>query len=144
MAPATATIYLTLNEAWVIRDCVRKQQEYGAVWDRSDMRELHSAILWLSQHPAEQRQVEMDESVLWLIEQQVPSALMVGSTPVGRDILIKVMVALQVIERERTQTTLEPEEPHVTDVPGGVASAFDADDRALKGFEAYLRERGKE
>jgi hypothetical protein len=92
-----------LEELWFLQHLVRQHDKQGQVWDRADMRRIHRGIARLGALPAEQQQtaayeLECDESLLWLIEQQVPMTLMQGSAFIGRAILTRVFQALQTIE----------------------------------------------
>lgn len=92
-----------LEELWFLQHLVRQHDKQGQVWDRTDMRRIHRGITSLAALPPEQQQtaafeLECDESLLWLIEQQVPMTLMQGSAFIGRAILTRVFQALQTIE----------------------------------------------
>lgn len=107
-----ATISLTLHEAHAIRDYVRRHQEYGVVWDRKEELVVHKAVLYLEAHRDETYDLAFDEDALWRTEQQIPPGLMVGTVPVGRNLLLKVMAALALLETAG-------EESHDDDRPTG-------------------------
>lgn len=93
----------TLDELWFLQNLVRQHDKQGLVWDRADMRQVHRGILALSALPPDRQanatyDLECDEGFLWLIEQQVPMTLMLGSDFIGRRILTRVFAALQQLE----------------------------------------------
>ena len=127
---------LTLFEAWAIRDFMRRHQEYGCVWDRRDMLAVHAAVLHLEAHKEQSTyDLVVDADTLWLMEQQIPSALTVGTTQVGRMLLLKVMAALQ--EAARPAENHDDDEPSAEALPGYVQAFIDERDRAQRGFEEW-------
>lgn len=83
---------LTLDELWAIHDYVRQHDKLGQEWDKDFVARIMSAILEAQENSAHQATLFVyDEDELWQIDRQVPSALMTGVQPVGRNLLIKVM-----------------------------------------------------
>lgn len=101
--PRRVDVLFTLEELWALQTLVRQHTQNGVVWSRSDMRQVHNGIMELRALTPEKRvgavyAIHADESLLWLIEAQVPSTLMQGSSYIGRDILCKVFAALGQLE----------------------------------------------
>lgn len=101
--PRRIDIRFTLEELWVLQTMVRQHTQSGFVWDRDDMRQVHKGILELKAMTPEQRAsaaytIKADRQLLWLVEAQVPSTMMIGSAYIGRDILCKVFAALAQLE----------------------------------------------
>ena len=127
---------LTLFEAWAIRDFMRKQQEYGCVWDRNTMLAVHAAVLHLEAHKEQSTyDLAVDADTLWLMEQQIPSALTVGTTQVGRMLLLKVMAALQ--EAARPAENHDDDEPITEALPSFMEAWESERQRAERGFEEW-------
>jgi len=109
---------LQIEELWFLQHLIRQHDKQGQVWDRTDMRRIHRGILALAALSPDQQQtsaydLECDESLLWLMEQQVPMTLMQGSAFIGRTILTRVFQALQ--ELEAGADPLIPELEHLLD-----------------------------
>ena len=101
--PRRVDIRFTLEELWVLQTMVRQHTQSGFVWDRDDMRQVHKGIMELRALSPEQRvsaayTIRTERQFLWLIEAQVPSTMMQGSSYIGRDILCKVFTALGQLE----------------------------------------------
>ena len=82
---------LTLDELWAIHDCVRQHDKLGQEWDKDFTARVMAAILEAQDHPSHQAILMCAEDELWQMDRQIPSALMVGLQPVGRELLAKVM-----------------------------------------------------
>lgn len=82
---------VTLDEGWAIHDFVRQHDKLGQEWDKDFTARVMAAILEAQDHPDHQATLMCVEDELWQIDRQIPSALMVGTQPVGRNLLIKVM-----------------------------------------------------
>lgn len=82
---------LTLEELWAIHDLVRQHDKLGQEWDKDFSARVMAAILEAQEHPSHQATLMCAEDELWQIDRQIPSALMTGTQPVGRNLLIKVM-----------------------------------------------------
>lgn len=101
---------LSLNqeELWTLQQLVRRAQgnpDYGAAWDKDDMRLIQSGILALEgQSPESEYRLECSEGLLWQIEAQVPQSLDLGRTNRGRVILSKVFKLLD----EEAEDVLTP------------------------------------
>ena len=99
---------LTLEELWTLQHLMRRAQgspDYGVVWDRDDMRLIHSGLLALEGKPPEDEyRLECTEGLLWQIEAQVPQSLDLGRSNRGRNILLKVMKLLD----EEAESVLTP------------------------------------
>lgn len=102
----------TLEELWVIQERVRQDKDYGAPWDKAEMSLVHKAILALDAQAIETHELECSDGLLWAIENQVSQGLIVGTIPIGRNILRKVFQALHIQEGDR-------------DVPTSFKAAFD-------------------
>jgi hypothetical protein len=109
------------------------------------MAAIHRAILHLEAHKEQSvYDVALDEGTLWLLEQQVPSALMTGTQPVGRSLLMKVMAALESLTVADEEPPTEEEEVRATEVGEPYQSTFRKDETALEGFEQYIAQKEKE
>ena len=82
---------VTLDELWAIHDHVRQHDKLGQEWDKDFTARVMAAILEAQEHSAHLGTLMCDEDELWQIDRQIPSALMTGTRPVGRDLLVKVM-----------------------------------------------------
>lgn len=82
---------LTLDELWAIHDYVRQHDKLGQEWDKDFIARVMAAILEAEEHSAHQATLLVAEDELWQTDRQVPSALMTGTQPVGRNLLMKVM-----------------------------------------------------
>jgi hypothetical protein len=81
----------TLDELWAIHDYVRQHDKLGQEWDKDFTARVMAAILEAQEHPSHQATLMCAEDELWQMDRQIPSALMTGTQPVGRNLLIKVM-----------------------------------------------------
>ena len=81
----------TLDELWAIHDYVRQHDKLGQEWDKNFGARVMADILEAQEHPSQPSTLICTEDELWQISRQVPSFLMAGSQPVGRDLLLKVM-----------------------------------------------------
>lgn len=107
-AVPTITVPFSHDELWLIRDSVRRHNEYGLVWSRQEMRKVHRAIMAIEAAistanerggPApESWDLELDLDTLWQIEQQVPRSAVAGPKPVGLLVQRKVMAAMTALE----------------------------------------------
>lgn len=84
-------LFSTLDELWAIHDWVRQHDKLGQEWDKDFTARVMAAILEAQEHPAHQATLMCVEDELWQIDRQVPSAVMTGTQPVGRNLLSKVM-----------------------------------------------------
>ena len=91
---------LTIDEAWAVRDFVRRGQDYGTDWDRDFMRRVHTAILDAKNNPGHDVALMVTEEELWQIDRQIPPTLMIGTQAVGRNLLLKVMALLRKFSQE--------------------------------------------
>ena len=82
---------LTLDELWAIHDYVRQHDKLGQEWDKDFTARVMAAILEAQEHPSHHATIMCAEDELWQMDRQIPSALMTGTQPVGRNLLIKVM-----------------------------------------------------
>lgn len=82
---------LTLEELWAIHDQVRQHDKLGQEWDKDFTARVMTAILEAQERPSCSATLMCAEDELWQIDRQIPSALMTGTQPVGRNLLIKVM-----------------------------------------------------
>lgn len=132
---------LTYEEAWAVRDFMREHQAYGKAWDKDDMRAVHKAILALQKAEVGSTQtLAIDLGTIWMIEQQVPSGYMVGTQPVGRNLLLKVMEAL------RAEPTTEGEEieadlPAALPLPPYIEALNAERERAELDFRAWEQKK---
>ena len=81
----------TLDELWAIHDYVRQHDKLGQEWDKDFTARVMAAILEAQDQPSHQATVMCAEEELWQMDRQIPSALMMGTQPVGRNLLVKVM-----------------------------------------------------
>lgn len=130
-------ITVTQDEAWAIFRYVRQHDRLGMEHDKDQAGRLHAALLWFKDNPAGNCEVELDESFCWWISRQLPDTVMAGTQPVGRHVLLKVMVALAAPAEED-----EASEARTAEVGKPFREAFHKDDMALGEFERYLEERG--
>ena len=91
---------LTIDEAWAVRDFVRRGQDYGTEWDRDFMRRVHTAILDAKNNPGHDVALMVTEEELWQMDRQIPPTLMIGTQAVGRNLLLKVMALLRKFAQE--------------------------------------------
>ena len=131
-------VTLTLDEAWAIRDLVRQHQVYGAPWDKQDMAAVHSAILFM-QGQGQSCDILIDEGTLWQIESQIPSDLMIGTEPTGRNILLKVMHAIRGLRQGAIEALTEEGEVRKTPLISAVEHMEEGEKDSEAGFEAYLK-----
>ena len=82
---------LTLDELWAIHDYVRQHDKLGQEWDKDFVARVMTAILEAQEHASHQATLMCTEDELWQMDRQIPSALMTGTQPVGRNLLMKVM-----------------------------------------------------
>jgi hypothetical protein len=82
---------VTLDELWAVHDYVRQHDKLGQEWDKDFTARVMAAILEAQEHPSRHATLMCAEDELWQIDRQVPSALMTGTQPVGRNLLLKVM-----------------------------------------------------
>lgn len=82
---------VTLDELWAIHDYVRQHDKLGQEWDKDFNARVMGAIVEAEGRPDHTATLVCLEQELWQIDRQVPSALMVGAKPVGRNLLEKVM-----------------------------------------------------
>jgi len=82
---------LTLDELWAIHDYVRQHDKLGQEWDKDFVARVMTAILEAQEHSSHQATLMCAEDELWQMDRQIPSALMTGTQPVGRNLLMKVM-----------------------------------------------------
>ena len=88
-------ISLGLEELWFVQQLVRRTDHLGEPWDREDMRKVHNGILSLAaRSPDAEHELDVSDGFLWQMENQVPQALDLGRTNIGRRILVKVFAAL--------------------------------------------------
>ena len=85
---------VTLNEAWGIRDYVRQHDKHGQEWDREFNTAVLEALLEAKANSNHCATIVCTEEQLWQIDRQIPSALMNGTEPTGRNLLYKVAVLL--------------------------------------------------
>ena len=81
----------TVDELWAIHDYVRQHDKLGQEWDRDFTTRVMAAIQDASASPDQAATVMCLEEDLWQIDRQIPSGLMVGTQPVGKTLLTKVM-----------------------------------------------------
>lgn len=81
----------TLDELWAVHDFVRQHDKLGQEWDKDFTIRVMAAIVEAQEQASHQATLMCAEDELWQIDRQIPSALMVGIQPVGRELLIKVM-----------------------------------------------------
>lgn len=84
----------SLDELWAIHDYVRQHDKSGQEWDKDFGTRLLEAILEAQDHPSRSASLLCFEEELWQMDRQVPSGLMVGTQPVGRNLLLKIMALL--------------------------------------------------
>jgi len=82
---------VTADELWAIHDYVRQHDKLGQEWDKDFTARVMAAILEVQDHSCQQATLMCSEDELWQMDRQIPSALMVGVQPVGRELLAKVM-----------------------------------------------------
>ena len=84
----------SLDELWAIHDYVRQHDKLGQEWDKDFGTRLMEAILEAQNHPRRSASLLCFEEELWQMDRQLPSGLMVGTQPVGRNLLLKIMALL--------------------------------------------------
>ncbi len=84
----------TVDELWAIHDYVRQHDKLGQEWDKDFQTRVMEAILEAHNHPSGHGSLLCFEEELWQIDRQIPSSLMVGTRPVGRELLVKAMALL--------------------------------------------------
>jgi len=84
----------TREELWAIHDYVRQHDKLGQEWDRDLNTRLMEALLDAQANPDRMATLMLFEEELWQIDRQIPSGLMIGTQPVGRTLLLKVMQLL--------------------------------------------------
>lgn len=84
----------SLEELWAIHDYVRQHDKLGQEWDKDFGMRLMEAILEAQNHPSRSASLLCFEEELWQMDRQVPSGLMVGTQPVGQNLLLKIMALL--------------------------------------------------
>ena len=132
-------LILTEYELWAVHDYVRQgaPPDYGREWAQDFERRVMAAILAAGGEPNRTVPITLEETELWLIDRQVPSALMVGTQRVGHDLLLKVMTAL-------TAPAADPDTgPGTMEVGTPYETAFRADDAALEGFNRWMAEKSQ-
>ena len=83
---------LTRDELWAIHDYVRQHDKLGQEWDKDFMTRVMKAIMEVQDNPLHTATLLIFlEDELWQIDRQVSSALMIGTQPVGRNLLIKAI-----------------------------------------------------
>lgn len=82
---------ITTEEAWVLHDYVRQHDKLGQEWDKDFERRLYQSLILCIESPTHVSSLPIYDEELWQISRQVPSALMSGTQPVGRQLLVKVM-----------------------------------------------------
>lgn len=82
---------VTLDDLWAIHDFVRQHDKLGKEWDKDFNTRVMEAIAEAEARGDHTASLFCLEEELWQIDRQVPSALMVGTKPVGRPLLGKVM-----------------------------------------------------
>lgn len=85
---------VTLDELWAVHDYVRQHDKLGQEWDRDFNARVMAAILEAQESSTHSATLMCYEEELWQIDRQVPSALMVGLQPTGRNLLSKVMALI--------------------------------------------------
>lgn len=90
----------TLDELWAVHDYVRQHDKLGQEWDKDFTARVMVGILEATNAPSHEATVMLAEEELWRIDRQVPQALMTGTQPVGRNLLIKVMQLLVKLQGE--------------------------------------------
>lgn len=83
-------LLLTLDELWAVHDYVRNHQDQGCEWEKDFMARVMEALQASTSTANRQAVILVYERELWQIDRQVPSALMIGTQPVGRNLLLKV------------------------------------------------------
>ena len=126
------SLEVTVNEAWCIRDTVRRTNECGHEWTQDfDVRVLRALVAAKAGNGTATLELEADE--LWWLHRQVPSSAQAGSELVGRNLLLKVAGAILEAEN-RPEPSTEDGEPRATAVAQTFERAFRADDEALEEF----------
>ena len=124
------TLVLGLDEIWAIRDFVRQLDKLGQEWDKDFQRRLYAAMAVAKADENRQAPFIVEsEDELWQITRQIPSTLMVGTQPVGRNLLEKAQAALL-----EWVPVSDDDEPTKEALPGFIV-AFQAErDAAEQGF----------
>lgn len=116
-------IDLSLNELWAIHDHVRQHQEYGAEWDRDFMARVMECIIAANGNTNRHATLMMSSEELWQCDRQIPSALMVGTEPTGKNLLMKVM---RLVLKLRGDDDEHDDANHYADQNTGSAAAAEA------------------
>jgi len=85
---------LTADELWAVHDYVRQHDKLGQEWDKDFHTRVMAALLAAEGTPNRQAGMLLTEDELWQLDRQIPSAMTVGTQPVGRNLLRKVMKLL--------------------------------------------------
>lgn len=83
-------LLVTYDELWSIHDYVRQTDKHGLEWDKAFAIRVFEAMAATLESANRQTSMLVYEEELWQIDRQVPSALMSGTQPVGRNLLLKV------------------------------------------------------
>lgn len=144
MAATSVRVSIDADEAWAIQSYVRQHDKLGLEHDRDQQRRLHAALLYFKDNPAGTYELELEIEMAWWIDRQVPVPLMVGTRPVGRMLLLKVMAALAAAAEEEEVMPTEESEKKETEVPEPYRASFRKDDTALADFERWYAQREQE
>ena len=129
-------VSLDADEAWAIFRYVRLSDQLGREHDWEQAQRLHAALLFFRDNPISHYELELDDAFARWITRQVSDLVMVGTTYVGRNILLKVMVLLA-----EPPPLTEDTEPRQQEVGEPYQASFRKDDEALAQFDRYLSER---
>ncbi len=88
------------DELWCIHDCVRQHDKLGQEWDKEFLIRVMQAIVESTAAPTGTAVLLCYEEELWQIDRQIPSSLMIGTKPVGRNLLMKTMKLLIKVSHE--------------------------------------------
>lgn len=127
---------ITLDEGWAAHRYCRQTDKLGMEHDKEQQLRLHAALAWLKENPAGTYDLDADLEYLWWLDRSVPDLLTVGSTPVGRNLLLKVQAAIAaaaVVPEDH-----EDDAPGTAAVPAVWAEGCQRDDAVKAAFEAWL------
>ena len=100
---ATQQLVCTLEELWALQKFCRlppSAPDYGREHSQRLMLDIAHGLLLLESRAAAEYVVWCTEDELWEITRVVPKDYTVGTVPVGRSVLVKVMAELLALQEE--------------------------------------------
>lgn len=109
-------LQVTVIELWAIHDFVRNHQELGVEWDRDFMLRVMAPLGDAQARNRDGTSLVIDSvEELWQIDRQIPSSLMIGTQPVGKNLLLKVHALILKMRKEENGDASEPSYDTSTD-----------------------------